>query len=228
MNAVTIQNEYDPDLRIVLAPPGGERTEEAFAEWFDNQARREYFARYELVREFAVEPKGPAFVELMRAWSGLPNVAWADCFAMCEQGCVDHVLLDPRTLLDGSDESAAHLAALEVQGVKRSAIEQWIRQYPRKGPLGRAQFVIAKFAWGYYGCRAAEPSEWFDVEDHRKSGRGYAVVKSFVKSCTLFPPVSDVLSRNQSTPALVTILGSIIRTAAGEDLAKRVGESSGA
>ena len=246
MQSIKLIHEYDPDLTITLAAPGGERTEDAFAEFFDSQTKREYFARYELVRAFAVEPKGEDFVTLMRAWSGLANAAWPHVFTMCEQGVTDHDLLDPRALLDGSEASAVHLAAMGAQGVgskpadrdgppppppadmARRAIESWIRAYPRKGPPGRGQLVVAKFPWGYYVCRAAEPSEWFDVEDARKSGRHYSVAKTFVKSCTLFPSVPDVLARNQATPVLVSVLGGMIRTSAGEDLAKRVGESYGA
>jgi hypothetical protein len=227
---ITLRNQHDPDLQITLGPPAGSKFEDAFAEFFDaSAAGREYFARSELVRACAVEPSGEKLADLLKAWSGLPMVAWAYCADLAGQGMIDALtLIDPRSLLDGSETSAVHLAALEKQGVSAASIEQWLRAYPRKGPPGEAQFVIARFAWGYYGCRAPEPQEWFDVETQRARGQHYEVSRRFVKSCTLFPSVPDIMARNKTTPALVTILCGLIRTAAGEGLAQRVGESSGA
>jgi hypothetical protein len=238
----TLVHEYDPDLRLALAPPSGDTFASAFAEWFDGRgAGREYFADLELVRACTVEPKGEAFSALVAQWSGLPMAAWPYCVDMAS--CGDHVLLDPRVLLDGSEASAAHLAAMAEQGIgvrakdhtgplsadmARETLASWLRSYPRKGPLGKAQLVVLRFAWGYAVVRAPEPQEWFDVEEQRRKGQHYEVARRFVKACTLAPSVPDLLARNRQTPALVTVLGGIIREAAGESLVKRVGESFGA
>jgi hypothetical protein len=222
---ITLCNQHDPDLRITLAPPPPNRFEDVYAEWFDAQgAGREYFAATELVRGCAIEPRPEQIPDLFRAWSALPLEAWPYCANFAGVGIGEHIKLDPRALLDGSEESERHLHALAEQGVSRADIEEYIRTYPRKGPPGAAQLVIARFPWGYYGCRAAEPQEWFDTEENRRAGQFYELAKRFVKSCTLFPDVPSILTRNRTAPALVSILAGFIKTAAGEGLAKRVGE----
>lgn len=240
---ITLVHEHDSDLRLVLAPPSGDSFCEAFAEWFDSRgAGREYFADLEFVRACSVEPKGEAFAELVRQWSGLPMAAWPYCVDMASGDGIQEPL-DPRVLLDKSDASEAHLAAMAAQGIgvrpkdhegplteehTRIALESWLRSYPRKGPLGKTQLVVVRLSWGYVVVRAPEPQEWFGVEDQRQKGQHFEVARRFVKACVLAPAVPEVLARAKATPGIITRLGGIIREAAGEGLAKRVGESSGA
>jgi hypothetical protein len=226
---ITLRHEYDPDLQIILAPPTGDAFEDVYSAWFDRRGdKREFFSNMELARACAVEPKGEALSALFRAWSGLAMAAGQHCTDIAERGCETHTPLDVRKLLDGSEESEIHLAAMKAQGIERVQVETWLRAYPRKGPPGKAQLVVALFSWGYYVCRSPEPQEWFDVEGLRGNGQHYATARQWVKSCTLFPSVPDVLARNKTSPALIVILGSIVRMSAGEGLAKLVGESSGA
>lgn len=226
---IKLVHSHDPDLSITLAPPAGEAHVDAFAAWFDARGdNREYFANMELVRAYAIEPRGEELSTLFRVWSGLPMEAYKACVEFATGDAVDHTFIDPRTLLDGSPESEVHLAAMSKEGVERGHIERLIRGYPRKGPPGQAQFVIAKFPWGYYGCRAPEPTEWFTIQGAMGRREFYDMARQWVQACTLFPTVPELLTRNMATPALVTNLGAMIRQAAGEGLVKRVGESSGA
>lgn len=224
MQSITLENKHDPDLRITISKPSAALFESAYAEWFNGKAKDSgYLADYELLRACS-SVKGEAFVELLRQWSGLPLVAWQPIALMADAGGADVKLHDPRALLDSKPGEPGPMADLEAAGVSREQLAEWLRAYPRKGPAGKGQLVVVHFPWGWTVVRAAEPTEWFTADPMRASGKPYEAFRMFVQSCTLFPKVSAVLERNADTPALVPALGSIIRDAAGEDLAKRVGE----
>jgi hypothetical protein len=130
----------------------------------------------------------------------------------------DPKLLDPRAVVADYDnyKNAVGMPTLLT-------IEQWTRQYPRKGPPGEAQFGLAQFDWGVVAYRAPEPTEWFAVEKMRAAKLNYQVLRSFVQSCVL-SDVASILERGKSKPGLIVSLGAVIRGAAGEEFAKRMGE----
>jgi hypothetical protein len=228
MKTVTLEHQYDPDLKVTIAPPSGALFEEAFAEWYNGTAAgREWHAKYELFRACS-SVRGEAFVSLTRQWSGVVDAAWTPIQIMANAHASTRTFYDARELLDGSEPSEAILAELATAGIAKAQLLEWLRVYPRKGPAGKGQLIIARFGWGWYVCRSAEPSEWFTADPLRSSGKHYEAFRLFVQSCTLFPDVSSILERNREAPGLALTLGGIAREAAGEELARIVGESFGA
>ena len=217
MKPITFVHTHDPDLKLTVALPAGQKGEDAYADWCNARARgQEYQAAYELTRVCAVEPTEVALSDLLRVWSGVATQA-ADAIIVESQDA-DPKLLDPRAVVANYDNYKNVVGMLAL-----STIEQWIRQYPRKGPPGEAQFGLAKFDWGVVPYRAPEPTEWFAVEKMRTQKLNYQVLRSFVQSCVL-SDVAPILERGKSKPGLIVSLGAIIRNAAGEEFAKRMGE----
>lgn len=217
MKPITLSHQYDPDLKLTLALPSGQACEDAYAEWCNARARgAQYQSDYDFTRACAIEPKGNALAELIKAWSGVVVVG-ADAM-INEAQPEDPKLLDPRHVVANYGDFA------NVVGMPQLAtVEQWIRTYPRKGPPGQAQFGLAQFDFGVIPFRAPEPTEWFAVESDRKALRNYQVLRSFVASCVL-SDAAAVLERAKTQPGIITTLGAIIRNAAGEEFAKRMGE----
>jgi hypothetical protein len=217
MKPITFSHKYDPDLKITVALPAGQAGEDAYADWCNARARgQEYQAAYDLTRACAVEPTDAALSDLLRVWSGVATRA-ADAIIVESQDS-DAELLDPREVVANYDK---HKDAVGMPAL--ATIEQWIRQYPRKGPPGEAQCGLAKFDWGVVPYRSPEPTEWFAVEQMRAAKLNYQVLRSFVQSCVL-SDVAPILERGKSKPGLIVSLGAIIRGAAGEEFAKRMGE----
>lgn len=217
MKPIQFIHEHDDSLKLSLSLPPGQAGEDAIADYVDAiSAGNKYQASYELTRVCAKEPIGAEFADLLRVWSGVALVAADAIYGELDFKIPE--LLDPREVVANYDKHAKTKGMPSV-----IAIEQWIRQYPRKGPPGKAQFGIAIFEFGAVPYRAPEPTEWFTVEALRKAGKGYAVLRSFVQACTL-DGVEDILQRNKSNPLIVPTLGRFIRNAAGEDFAKRMGE----
>jgi hypothetical protein len=217
MKPITFIHRHDSDLKITVALPAGQAGEDAIAEYVDAiSAGNKYQAAYDLTRLCAVEPTGEALSNLLRIWSGACLTA--------AQAVYDALDFDLPKLLDPREVVANYEKHQVTKGMpSRESIEQWIRQYPRKGPPGEAQFGLAIFDWGVVPYRAPEPTEWFAVEPIRKAGKGYAVLRSFVQSCVL-ADVESILERNKSNPLIVPTIGRFIRNAAGEDFAQRMGE----
>lgn len=217
MQPIHFVHKHDPDLRLTVALPTGQAGEDAIADYGDAiAANNQYHASYELTRVCAVEPIGAELAELLRNWSGVATAAARAIYDALDFDSPK--LLDPRAV---AADYETHKATPGMPSLMQ--IEQWIRQYPRKGPPGEGQFGIAVFDFGAVPYRAPEPTEWFAVESMRKAGKGYATMRSFVQSCTL-ANVADVLERNKANPLIVLVLGRFIRNAAGEDFAKRMGE----
>jgi hypothetical protein len=217
MKPITFIHTHDPDIKITVTLPAGQAGEDAYADWCNARARgQEYQAAYELTRACAVDPMGAALSDLLRVWSGAATRA-ADAIIVESQDS-DPELLDPRDVVAHYDK---HKDTIGMPTL--STIEQWIRQYPRKGPPGEAQFGLAKFDWSVVPFRAPEPTEWFAVEQMRAQKMNYQVLRSFVQACVL-SDVAPILERGKSKPGLIVSLGAIIRGAAGEEFAKRMGE----
>ena len=217
MKPIAYTHRYDSDLKLTVALPPGQAGEDAVSEYVDAiAAGNHYQAAYDLTRACAIDPIGAALSDLLRSWSGVALTA--------SKAIYDALDFDIPPFLDPREVVANYDKHRDTVGMpSQTAIEQWIRMYPRKGPAGQAQFNIVVFAWGAVPYRSPEPTEWFAAEPLRKAGKQYALTRSFVQSCVL-ADVEDILARNKNSPLIVPVLGRYIREAAGEAFAERMGE----
>ena len=227
---ITLRHQDDPTLEVTLSAP----SEEAWAAWFDETPSSAYTAKYNLLAACRVAPSEAELTAIARDWPGLPEAAHPHLFmlggaiiladagkAPDPERSENAEVIDLRAMVElepnGSDVSNAHaraLAAFVAEGVTVETIRDWIARYPRP-----KQLFCVRTAQGFFVFHRPDTRAIIARETKAKSGKLHEAMKGLLYASLVHPAPAAFTAFCKSSPAAVTVLGTIVSEMKGASAA---------
>lgn len=201
--------EYD-DLALVVRPP----TMKAWGAAFDGIAKPagRADALHNLLIDCAVWPSPSELASLLDIVPALPETVWP---ILAELAGAPDEELDTREIMKLSTDDRA---TLNAAGLSEGRLQEFAAAYPRRG-----QLAVVCMPSGLWLVKRPSVSQYNGFRRLSAQGKVFEGLHKLALGAVLWPGEEAVAALAERSPGLVSAVGEVLMTMAGEGARVRVG-----